>query len=424
MRTRKDSGYLRLPSSESLQKSVISYAALACAVLSLGSISARAQDQEPPAAPATPPPPALLPAMAGPLATNPKPASYDLGPAGKIYVTGAVSGFGQSQDHASPGDHHSQWDVSNAQIFVNKPDGLVQFFIQAGAYSLPDLGLPYTRAADAVKAFYGALPQGYIKLAPSGNFSFMAGALPTLIGAEYTFSFENMNIERGLLWNQENAVNRGVQANYTAGPLALSVSWNDGFYSNKYSWAWLSATYTVDNANTVAFIASGNTRHTSVSTAATPLFQNNERLYNLIYTHTVGAWTLQPYLQYTDVPAIPEFGWTQSASTSGAALLLNYNFDSDSTPPGLRLAGFNLPVRVEYISSTGAAAGGAPNLLYGPGSKAWSITVTPTYQYQVFFVRAEFSYVGARDTTPGSAFGPHGTDRSQTRALLETGLLF
>jgi len=31
----------------------------------------------------------------------------------------------------------------------------------------------------------------------------MAAKLPTLIGAEYTFTFENMNIERGLLWNQE-----------------------------------------------------------------------------------------------------------------------------------------------------------------------------------------------------------------------------
>lgn len=413
-------------------QSVISYVALACAVLSLSSIPARAQDQgpspatdSPPAAvPATPAPPALLPAMAGPLAANPKPTPYDLGPAGKVYITGAVSGFGQSQDHTSPGDHNNQWDVSNAQLFINKPDGLVQFFIQAGMYSLPDLGVPYVRATDATKAFYGALPQGYVKLAPSDNFSLMAGALPTLIGAEYTFSFENMNIERGLLWNQENAVNRGVQANYTTGPLALSVSWNDGFYSKEYSWAWLSATYTVDSANTVAVIASGNTRHTNISTLATPIIQNNERLYNLIYTHTTGAWTLQPYLQYTEVPAIPEFGWTQSASTSGAALLLNYNFDSDSTPPGLRLAGFNLPVRMEYISSTGSAAGGAPNLLYGQGSKAWSITVTPTYQYKEFFTRAEFSYVRASDTTAGDVFGANGTNRSQTRVLLETGLLF
>ena len=103
---------------------------------------------------------------------------------------------------------------------------------------------------------------------------------------------------------------------------------------------------------------------------------------------------------------------------------MNYNFDSDSTPAGWRLAGFNLPVRVEYISSTGNAGNGAPNLMYGPGSKAWSITVTPTYQYKVFVARAEISYVGASSTTPGLAFGPNGTATSQTRGLFEVGLLF
>jgi hypothetical protein len=161
-----------------------------------------------------------------------------------------------------------------------------------------------------------------------------------------------------------------------------------------------------------------------VSTTATPLFQNNEQIYNLIYTHTAGPWTFQPYLQYTRVPALPEFGAPKSASTSGVALLMNYNFDSDSTPAGWRLAGFNLPVRVEYISSTGSATDGAANLMYGPGSKAWSITVTPTYQYKIFFARAELSYVAARNITAGSGFGPNGTNTSQTRGLFEVGLLF
>jgi hypothetical protein len=415
-----------------MKKSVLAYTAFVCALLIVGSLPAWAQDQKPqtptdatpPAAAATPAPPAMLPGMAGPLAVNPKPASFDLGPLDKVFVTGVVSGFGQVQNHKFPGDKSSLLDVDHAMIMINKPDGLVQFFLHAGAYSLPDLGVPYLRASDATKAFYGPLPQGFVKLAPTDNFSILAGNLPTLIGAEYTFSFENMNVQRGLLWNQENAVNRGVQVNYTAGPLALAFSWNDGFYSKKYSWAWGSATYTIDDANTVAFIASGNTKKTSVSTSATPLFQNNEQLYNLIYTHTAGPWTFQPYLQYTHVPALPEFGAPKSASTTGVALLMNYNFDSDATPADWRVAGFNLPVRVEYISSTGNATDGAPNLMYGPGSKAWSLTVTPTYQYKIFFARAEFSYVGTRKTTPGFAFGPNGNDTSQSRALFEVGMLF
>lgn len=383
---------------------------------------ALADEQTPVAeAPAsTPPaPPTLLPAMAGPLAANSKPNSYDAGPLGNVYVTGIVSGFAQWQNNVVPGDRSNQADVSNAQIFINKPTGLVQYFIQAGAYSLPDIGTPYIRSGKATAGFYEPFSQGYIKLAPNDNFSIMAGKLPTLIGAEYTFSFENMNIERGLLWNQENAVNRGVQVNYTAGPVALSASWNDGLYSDIYSWAWLSATWTIDKSNTLAVIASGNTKRTTVSTLATPLFLNNEQLYNVIYTHTSGAWTFQPYLQYTHVPVIPEIGSFHEASTYGAALLANYTFDPKSV-----LNGFSLPVRVEYISSTGSVSNGAPNLMYGPGSKAWSVTVTPTYQNNSFFARAEFSYVGTKDTTPGSVFGPAGNDTSQTRAMLEIGIVF
>jgi hypothetical protein len=219
-------------------------------------------------------------------------------------------------------------------------------------------------------------------------------------------------------------VNRGAQVNYAAGPLALAFSWNDGFYSKTYSWAVGSVAYTIDGANTVSLVAGGNTKVTNISTSATPLFLNNQQIYDLIYTHTAGPWTFQPYLQYTKVPALPQFGAPTSASTSGAALLVNYNFASESPPADRGAARFNLPVRVEYISSTGSPTDGAPNLMYGPGSKAWSITVTPTYQYKVLFARAEVAFVHAQDITPGFGFGANGTDTSQTRALLELGLLF
>ena len=381
---------------------------------------AAAPDTAAPAA-AAPTPPSLLPAMVGSLTANAAPVSYDGGPLGKVYVTGVASGYAQAQDNvygysytASP-DRHSMADLSNAQVFINKPDGLVQFFAQVGVYSLPDLGVPYVTSGDALNTWYGPFSQGYIKLAPTDSFSIQAGKLPTLIGAESTFSFENMNAERGLLWNQENAVNRGVQANYTAGPLALSVSWNDGFLSDRYSWTWVSATYTIDKTNSVSFIGGGNTRRTTVNTAVTPLFQNNEQIYNLIYTRIAAPWTVQPYLQYTQVPRIAGVTLKQG-STFGGALLVNYSVE--------KIAGLSLPTRLEYISSTGSATDGAPNLLYGAGSKAWSITVTPTYQYKVFFARAELSYVSASGTTPGAAFGPQGIDKSQSRAVLEAGILF
>lgn len=355
------------------------------------------------------------PAMTGPLKANAKPTTFDAGPLGTIYVTGVLSGIGLVQDNTSPGDMDSQVDVSNAQVFVQKTDGLIQFFVQGGAYSLPALGTPYVRAGSATNTFFGALPQGFIKIAPSDSFSVIAGKLPTLIGAEYTFTFENMNIERGLLWNQENAVNRGVQANYTSGPLAFSLSFNDGFYSDVYNWLWGSVAWTIDPQNSLSFVAGGNLGRTNVvSTLATPLAQNNEDIYNVIYTHTSGPWTITPYLQYTHVAKDAVLGFAHSADTWGGAVLVSYAFDDN----------WSLAGRAEYIDSSGSVANGAPSLIYGPGSNAWSITATPTYQNGIFFARAELSYVGAGSTTPGFALGPTFTDTSQVRGMLEAGVLF
>lgn len=366
------------------------------------------------------------PGMTGPLTINPMPFKFHSRSLGDVYVSGAVSSLLQLQNHVSTGDNDFQADISNAQVFIQKVDGVVQFFVQVGAYSLPSIGTPYFRSGNtsmpvngSTNLFYGVLPQGFVKIAPTANFSIMAGKLPTLIGAEYTFSFENMNIERGLLWNQENAVNRGIQVNYKAGPIQFAASLNDGFYSNKYTWAWGSATYTLNSANTLALIGGGNTKKSSISTFATPIYQNNEQIYNVIYTHTKGPWIIEPYIQYTQVPKSTLINTTQDAATYGAALFVNYAFHSN-TPD----AGVNLPVRLEYIKSTGSLAKGAPNLLYGPGSSAWSITLTPTYQYKRFFGRTEFSFVNSGNITNGSAFGLSGNKASQVRGLLEVGMLF
>ncbi len=365
--------------------------------------------------------PMTTPAMAGPLTANPNPFSVDLpnwlGPAGgKMYVTGAVSGLAFYQDnpaHFFPGDDASRIDLSNGQIFLQKTDGWLQFFVQVGAYSLPTLGGSYIKATTATTFFFGAVPQAFIKIAPTDNFSIMAGKLPTLIGAEYTFTFENMNIERGLLWNQENAVNQGVQANYSIGSLSLALTWNDGMYSNRLNWLWGSAAYAFDSSNTLSFVGGGNLGHTGYGRAGTSVALNNEDIFNVIYTYTSGPWTISPYLQYTDVPSNPAIGFLNSASTLGAAVLASYSFDDN-----WKLAG-----RVEYISDSGKALT-APNLLYGKGSDAWSITLTPTYQWKTLFARADASYVSASSTTPGFALGPLGLSTSQTRIMLEVGTLF
>jgi hypothetical protein len=388
-----------------------------------GAASAQATAPAPAAAPAAPAAPAASPmanpAITAPMAANPNPAVFDAGPLGKITVDGVFSVLGGYQSPSPTffgGADRNQgfFDVSNAQVIINKSDGVFQFYVQAGAYSLPALGSTYFRATTETPNTFGYVPQGFVKLVPNAMFSIEAGALPTLIGGEYTFTFQNMNIERGLLWGQEPAVSKGVQGNFTEGPWALSVAYTDGYYSNVYTAISGIVTYTFKNSDTLAFAGEGNVAPNRISTFVTPLPQNNGQVYNLLYSHTMGNWTISPYIQYTSVPVVHAANGSVlslSADTWGGAILTKYNF----TPE------FSVAGRVEYISSSGRQ-----NLLFGAGSNAWSITVTPTYQKGVFFARAEISYVsiGSGDSIDGDEFGQFGAQGSQVRGLVETGVDF
>jgi hypothetical protein len=394
-------------------------------LLAIGSAPAEEAQQpagaEQPAAPTAPAGPTAMtvPTMTGPLAANPNPINFEAGPLGPVYVTGAITPLLLWQNNPLPGDQRSLASLSNGQYIFQKTDGLFQYYVQTGVYTIPALGTAYVNTPKATGDYFTALPVANLKIAPTDAFSIQGGKLPTLIGAEYTFTFENMNIERGLLWNQEPAISRGAQLNYTAGPLAYSFSWNDGFYSDRFTWLTGSATYTLNSANTFEIVAGGNFAHTAKTTLATPLFQNNETILNAIYTYNAAPFTITPYFQFTHVPAASSIGAFSAASTYGGAILANYSFPDDSLLPGV-----SLPLRFEYVASTGSPASGAPNLLYGPGSNAWSITFTPTYQYKIFFARVEFSHVGTSSTTPGLVFGRDGNNTTQTRALLETGIIF
>ncbi len=371
--------------------------------------SAQPQGQESANAPA--PAPLTTPTITGPLQAAP-PIVYDGGPLGKLNLDGIVSGIGVWQGNHIPGDNPTQAALSNGQVFIQKTTDWWQFYVQAGAYNILALGTPFLPTDKAVTDLYGPVPVAYLKLAPAKNTSIQVGALPTLMGAEYTFDFQNMNVTRGLLWNQENAINRGIQLNQTLGKFTASFSWNDGYYSNRYSWLSGSLAY-VNGSHSLAFIGMGNLSQTAFQTLATPV-QNNSVMYCAIYTYTKGNWILQPYYQYSNVPTNPSIGVTRGASTQGGAVLASYKF----------ARGFSLAGRGEYIASTGSADEGSVNLIYGPGSAAWSITVTPTFQYGRFFTRGDLSFVRANSITPGSAFGPEGTNQNQPRGVIEVGFLF
>jgi hypothetical protein len=367
-----------------------------------------------PAAPAEPaaPTPLPTPSITGPLAGSP-PITLEAGPLGKLSLNGIVSGMGLFQSNAVTGNNAAEGALSNGQVWIQKTTGWWQFYVQAGAYQISSLGTPFISTEQTLTDLYGPVPTAYLKLLPTKTTNIMIGVLPTLVGAEYTFSFQNMNVERGLLWNQENAITRGIQVNQAIGKhLTASFSWNDGYYSNRYSGLSGSLTY-VNGPHALAFIGAGYLGTTDWTNLATPL-QNNGQIFNVIYTYTKGAWIVQPYIQWSNVPAVPALGVPNGASTVGGAVLVSHAFKK----------GFSMAGRWEYIGSSGSVAQNSANLIYGPGSGAWSLTATPTYQYQKFFTRGDISFVKATSATPGSAFGSLGTLTTQTRGVVEIGFLF
>jgi len=375
------------------------------------------------AAPAAPAAPALMQGMNFPLANNPNPLSVDAGPLGKVYISGALSGIGLTQsnsvDHVQLGadtmKQKSQYaDISNAQVILQKVDGLVQFYAQGGSYSLPTIGNGYVRSTKITHQEYGNIPVAYIKLVPTDNFSIQAGKLPTLIGTEYAFTFQNTNIERGLIWNVENVISRGVQANLTLGSLALSGAVTDGFYTKDYGYITGLATYTINDSNAITIAAGGNPSGTKTndidSRYGVTANQANSQQYNLYYKNVTGAWTFQPIVQYTKVNKDVKDG-TDSGHTWGGSLIVNYDFNEN----------YSLAARGEYIKESGSAN----FLTYSAnGSKAYTFTLTPTYRQKAFFARADLSYVKVDSGDAGLLFGTKGNDDTQARALGEIGFLF
>jgi Putative beta-barrel porin-2, OmpL-like. bbp2 len=340
----------------------------------------------------------------------------DGGPLGPLKLRGMLSVLAVSQSNAVAADGSRRFDVDNAQFILQQDSGNWQFLVQGGAYTFPTVGEPLTDAPDVLRNFYGPIPVAYVKYAFSDSTSLQAGKLVTLLGAEGAWPWGNYNIQRGLLWNLENTVTRGVQFNYARGAISAALAWTDGFYSNRFDNLTGQFSCNIDPTASLSVVVYDTLRGTAYESAATPQALNNAHIYNLIYTHTSGNWTFTPYLQYDFSPASSTPGYTQDNDAAGAALLVGYSFNP----------AWSFGMRVEYVRSSGAGNTSANNNLlgYGPGSRAWTLTVTPTWQEGGMFARAEFSYVAVRAGDSGLQFGAHGDASSQSRALFEFGSAF
>ncbi|MBU2828403.1 MAG: outer membrane beta-barrel protein [Acidithiobacillus ferriphilus] len=363
-------------------------------------------------------------AQASPL-SMPAPLTFSAGPLGKLDVQGIASGMAFYQDFpqgaaGTMGAKHVGADITNGMVIIQKNTGTLQFYIQAGAYSFPTLAAAIPSSTSNINDF-GAMPVAYLKYAPSSDYSVEVGKLPTLIGAEGGFTYQNINIARGLLWDVEPIVSRGVQFNASKGPISASVSLNDGYYSNRYNVMSGLLSYAINGSNTVSFYAQGplgNVR-TSSPDVAYSSYGTSSDIYGVEYVYSSGPWMIEPYVQYMHTPQSNRLGIAHSFSNYGASVLADYSFTNTISLGG----------RVEYLGVGGKpgemlnSTGVAATLTDLPAdSHAWSITLTPTYQDGGFFARADLSYVAA--SAPAGLGLSGGTNTTQLRGMLETGFMF
>jgi len=364
------------------------------------------------------------PATTATPAPSPTPSSTSL-TLGPLTIDGVFSAFSMFSSHVNATgaldtptgtDLSNRTDLSNAFLIVNKTSGTFRYGFAAGAYSIPVVGFALNKTIQngANTSLYGALPAVYVEYAPTNYFNLQAGKLATLIGQESTYTYENINIQRGIVWNMETAVSRGVRADFTRSKFNGALEINDGYYSGNRLGVEGQITNTPSASTTYEFVfVIPNSSAPANATASIA----NKRLYNPLLTYTTGRWQFQPYLLWVESPASKVLGYTTAEHAFGSVFMVTYTLSSI----------WSLPFRVEYGKNGSTSSDTSPNanlLGYGPGSSAWTYTLTPTYRKGVFFARAEASDVNVANLAPGTAFGTDGSQPNQFRTGLEAGLQF
>jgi hypothetical protein len=344
------------------------------------------------------------------------------GPLGELSVGGILSVNGRAQsnryDASGPAGKYFSANVTDGLVSVAKTHGLIQFYLEAGAYNLYGVGQPAMSTGTATNLF-GALPLAYLQITPSKNFNVQIGKLPAITGITPLTGLisDSYNVQFGLDGWQQQTISRGIQANYSAGPFSASLAWTDGYYSKRFNWAVGQLTYSPSASSTFYLQGGGNLGHTSYFG---PL--DNSDFYLLGYSYSGTKWNMFAYLQYQKLLNGRNFDNLNDGNQYGASIDGNYAFTKH----------YSLSARLDYMAYSDTGTFGTGNnqttlvgneMGYGPGSRAVSLTFTPIYQYKHWFIEGDLSYVHAYHITSGEAFGQNGNQPNQFVAMINTGFL-
>jgi hypothetical protein len=385
----------------------------AAAALNLGREEAASAQQTPSSttAPAT-----------GTPTPSPTPSPYAYGTIGGAFTlygfqtNGGTNATG-ALDTPNGQDKQGRDDIGSMLVNANYTSGYYKASLTGGGYSFLTVGqaINPTFEHSANTYLYGWLPLASAQYtSPDQHWTVIAGKLGTMLGAEGIFTYQNIDVERGLGWSMEPVISRGVHVGYTSGPWTFAVEANDGFYSG---WGHVAAEYELawapNLSTSFTFVGINPPKNTPGNPTAGVA---NKSEYNLIYSHTMRGWQLSPYFLWVTSPSSTALGYGSSESAWAGSLLAAYAFSPV----------YSLGFRVEDVSNTSATTATATNadlIGYGAGSGAWTYTITPTYKFAGNgLLRLEFAHVTLRSFTHGFGFGPTGADGNQNRFGVEFGL--
>jgi hypothetical protein len=319
----------------------------------------------------------------------------------------------------------------NGLVKLQKPDGLVQFTIEAGAVNALTLGSK-PKPQTAQKWSTGPFRSAYVTIAPTPDFSISAGQVGSLEGYESGIDWRNFNTLATVLWDVENAQSVGVSATYTHGPFTGTIVFSDGFDTNVWNYIQASASYDLDKNNNLTLFGATNLGTTGLGAgfygnATTPYSARtvgsagaanlvNSSVIGGYYTFTMGNLTVVPEVQYVWSTKNPKVGLTDYSSHFGAALFANYKLGNSP---------FSLGGWLEYFTSNRHEA-----WFLNPGSQGYGVVVGPTWSpdwaKKHLFVRGDMGLLHLTNVgIPGSSgYGSSGTRRNQATFLIEAGVLF
>ncbi|MDH5544934.1 MAG: porin [Gammaproteobacteria bacterium] len=207
---------------------------------------------------------------------------------------------------------------------------------------------------------------GWLSVAPMKDLAIDIGVIPTTIGLEQGVSYANGNILRGVIWNAQPGYYRGLRANYSIDDIKVFVEFNND----------------ASQGSSKSFALGADAKIDDMKVGGTFLYgDGGNNIFDVIFTMKIDkSIDVGANLDLFIVES-PQVG--ASSSVFGLALYANARFDDIS-----------VPVRLEYANS------GTGNTVYGYngggiGTSAYSITVTPTYNFsKETYVRADLALIG------------------------------